>query len=417
MASYIEKPGMNEVSRVHEVRGTIASDPRGALQEMAAIASASRCTNFLYHASINPEAREHLTPEQWRKAVDTLEKNLGLEGHQRILFEHFKGGRQHFHIVWNRVDAETIRAVRMSNNYLVHERTARELEREFGLKRVQGVHAEREKGSPRPSRTPQQWEIERGKKSGLDPRAIKAEITELWNENSTGREFAAAIEDRGYVLLKGDRRDFCILDQAGDIHSLARRIDGAKAADVREKMKDIDRERLPDVETIRSLSWRQEWADLKAEKLAEKQDALSLKEDTRSLPEPKTLEARDDTHGERIMVAGLAGVAEKLTRFVEGITDFFVQPPKITYEDFLKSSAARKAYFEQEAQEQKREQALSNISKDMRAGKYLAASDIQNLNRDDIQQIKLNGDDGIKALIQAFEREQQRQREGRRRER
>lgn len=412
MASYIEKPGENELVQVHEVRGAMATDPRGAIQEMAAIASASRCKSFLYHAQINPKADEHLTSEQWQKAVDTLEKNLGLEGHQRIVFEHVKEGRQHYHIVWNRVDVESLRAVHMSNSYAIHERTARDLERKFNLERVQGVHAEREPETRRPARTPQQWEIERGQKSGIDPRQIKAEVTELWNTTTTGKEFIAAIEERGYVLIKGDRRDFCFLDQAGDIHSLARRIDGVKAADIREKMKDVDRERLPSAANILYRQKQQTRDALKPPTEWQERSLTPPKAYARQQQEVTGLEPRDDSKGVRLMVSGLGGITEKLVSYVEGITDFFAPPRAITYDEFLKNAEDRKEYYRQKTQEEKREQALKNIRDDMKAGKHLSASDVRNLNQYDIEQIKHFGDDGIRQIIEQREREQlQRDRE------
>jgi hypothetical protein len=49
------------------------------------------------------------------------------------------------------------------------------------------------------------------------------------------------------VLCRGDRRDFCIIDPAGHDHSLARRIEGVKAAELRAFMGDIDRDALPSV--------------------------------------------------------------------------------------------------------------------------------------------------------------------------
>ena len=80
--------------------------------------------------------------------------------------------------------------------------------------------------------------------SSIDPKEMKAEITELWQQSDGGRAFQAAIEEKGYLLAKGDRRDFVLIDPEGDIHSLARRIDGAKAADIRAKMTDLDRDSL-----------------------------------------------------------------------------------------------------------------------------------------------------------------------------
>jgi hypothetical protein len=184
-----------------------------------------------------------LTEEQWREAVDTLEKNLGLEGHQRVVVEHEKEGRTHRHIVWNRVD-ENLRVADMGGNYRIHTATQHELESRFDL-------------SPTPERDPEKksaqelWEIRAAERSGIDPAAMKAELTELWRGSDSGKAFAAAVDERGYILAKGDKRDFCIVDAAGDAHSLARRLDGVKAKDVREHMADIDRDALPSVAEAR----------------------------------------------------------------------------------------------------------------------------------------------------------------------
>jgi len=69
----------------------------------------------------------------------------------------------------------------------------------------------------------------------------------LWQQSDSGSSFKAALESNGYLLCKGDRRDFVIIDPAGDDHSLTRRIAGAKAAGVRERLSDIDRDALPTV--------------------------------------------------------------------------------------------------------------------------------------------------------------------------
>ncbi len=88
-------------------------------------------------------------------------------------------------------------------------------------------------------------------RSGIDPKAMKEELTQFWRSTDFGTAFKAAIEERGYVLAKGDRRDFCVVDRAGDAHSLARRLDGVKTAEVRTRMSDVDREALPSVEEAR----------------------------------------------------------------------------------------------------------------------------------------------------------------------
>ena len=54
--------------------------------------------------------------------------------------------------------------------------------------------------------------------------------------------FQAGLETKGYLLAQGDRRDFVIVDRAGGIHSLGRRIDGMKAAELHEFMAPFDRD-------------------------------------------------------------------------------------------------------------------------------------------------------------------------------
>ena len=115
----------NDRAEVVEIKGLVAVDVPSALREMQGVASGSRCHgNFMYQANLNPEAHERLTPEQWNEAIDQLEKNLGLEGHQRIVVEHEKKGRVHRHVIWNRVDVDTLRVVDIGGNYL-HARTHR----------------------------------------------------------------------------------------------------------------------------------------------------------------------------------------------------------------------------------------------------------------------------------------------------
>lgn len=243
-STHLLRTDTNERAVIRETRGVIADDLPGALREMQAVASASRCgENFMYQANINPLAHEKLTPEQWDQAIDRLEKNLGFQGHARVVIEHVKEGRQHMHVIWNRVD-DDLRTVNPFMNYLTHERTARELEREFGLERLV------ENGRARA--TIQLWEQQKGEQTRIDPHEVKAEVTQLWRATSSGQEFLEALEERGYILAKGDRRDFCIVDHAGTVHSLARRIEGVKAADVRERMADVDRDGLPTVAEARA---------------------------------------------------------------------------------------------------------------------------------------------------------------------
>lgn len=252
-ARHLMRADHNERVTVVEIRGLAAETIGDAFREMKAIACGTRCTNYFYHANLNTREDEHLTAEQWAQAADRLERELGLLDQARFVVEHEKAGRTHRHIVWSRIDVDSMTAISDSLTYPKHERVARELEAAFGHEPVDSVLV-KDRQTPRPERNPRDWEGFRGQDSQLDPKAIKAEVTALWQRADSGAAFAAALEDQGYVLVRGDRRDFCIVDRAGDEHSLARRIAGVKAADIRERMADVDREALPSVSEGRELA-------------------------------------------------------------------------------------------------------------------------------------------------------------------
>lgn len=244
-AKHLMRTDENERVSIAEVRGLAGDTPLEALREMDALASGTRCKDFFYHANLNPRDEERLTQEQWEQAVDTLERNLGLEGQSRLVVEHEKQGRIHRHVLWSRIDPDSMTAISDSHNFAKHAATARELEKEFDLEPVRPVLLEPD--GPRPERRPKNWETFRGHKSGITPDEVKAEVTAIWQETDSGKAFRTALAQHGYALAAGDKRDFCIIDPAGQEHSLARRIQGAKAKEIRERLADIDRDALPRV--------------------------------------------------------------------------------------------------------------------------------------------------------------------------
>jgi len=246
-AKHLTNTKDNARVNVLEIRGMAGDSVYDVLRDINAIGRGTGCKNPFYHADINPREDEALTPEQREEAVDTLERNLGFDGQPRVVVEHEKNGRTHWHVIWSRIDTNTMTVIADSHNYAKHQRTARELERAFGHESVKSVHG-REPGEKRPPRRARNYEYMRVRDGqGMTPDAVAAEVTALWREHETGRAFAAALGERGYALCQGDRRDFCIVDPTGFEHSLVRRIEGARKAAVMAKMADVDRDALPSV--------------------------------------------------------------------------------------------------------------------------------------------------------------------------
>jgi hypothetical protein len=252
LATHLLRTDTNERVTIRELSGVTARDLRTALSEMDSMGTAAESRRTLYHANIDTRIGEELTEAQKVIAVERLAAKLGMSDQARAVVEHVKHGREHLHVVFMRIDVDRMVAIPDSHNYRKHEELSRELELEFGHERVQGAHVGRD-GKKRPSRTPDHSEMQQAARSGLTPQEAKARVTELWNQADTGKAFAAALENDGWILARGDKRDFVILDRAGETHSLGKRIEGAKAAQVRDRMADVDAARLPSVEEAKAL--------------------------------------------------------------------------------------------------------------------------------------------------------------------
>ena len=62
-----------------------------------------------------------------------------------------------------------------------------------------------------------------------------------------GKGFQAALGEHGYMLAKGDRRDFVVIDERGGQHALSKRITGLTAGQTRDRLADLDKDNLPSV--------------------------------------------------------------------------------------------------------------------------------------------------------------------------
>jgi hypothetical protein len=256
---------VNEKVRIVESHGLRADSIRDMLDQMMDLTCGTNVRNGFYQINMNPAPGENLTEKDWERAREIAEKKHGLEGQPYFMVMHTKHGREHPHFIYSRVDLETGKAISDSNDARKNHAIAREIERELGLERVVGPY-DREPGAERPERAPKRWEMYRGMQTGIDPRDIAAEVTELFQQSPNGQTFQAALEQHGYTLAKGDRRGFVILDTAGKEHSLARRIEGVNTKELNAFMRDVDREALPTVEQAKARHQELRIAGLEADR-------------------------------------------------------------------------------------------------------------------------------------------------------
>ena len=280
-SKHLQNDKKNDRADLKEIRGLAATELRDALIEMGEIAEHTRCKNFFYQANFNPTADERLTEDQWQRAFEIFEKHRGIpQGQARIVYEHEKEGRVHRHVIWSRIDLDKMKAWPDSLDAKISHAASREISEELGLTRSISPF-DKDRDGPRPERAPESYEMFRGLKSGLDPRDVKAEVTGIYRESEHAAEFALRLHAHGYQLVQGDRRDFCVLDPAGDVHSLARRLDGVNTKQLREFMEGFDRGALPTPEQakakLQEVRQAERFADLATvEREIQWEEALAL---------------------------------------------------------------------------------------------------------------------------------------------
>ncbi|SNS32226.1 Relaxase/Mobilisation nuclease domain-containing protein [Sphingomonas laterariae] len=252
LAHHLGRADTNE--RVEILQLDSAGTTAEAFRDWQTYTLATKGKLGLYHANIDPDTKYEMTPQQWARAVEILEEELGLQGQPRAVVMHEKNGREHIHVVWARADMDTMTLRSDSQNYQAHERASLRMEQEFGHEHVPGKHAKRDRDvQPEfPSADARHDEWQQAERGGIDHRERKAQVTTLYEASDTGPAFKAALEDAGYVLARGDRRDFVILDTDAKAHSLGRQLPGVKAAELRAFMVDIDSESLPSVKEARA---------------------------------------------------------------------------------------------------------------------------------------------------------------------
>jgi len=258
----------------------------------------------LYHAQINPASKyaQKMTDEQWLRSVDIMEEELGFQGQPRaVVWQEGEDGRHHLHVAWARTDLDKMKVIPDSKNYSTHERASKRMEMEFGHEAVPGKHAKRDREKqpefPRAESTYDDHMQAARTKMSLDER--QAQVTGIRQTADDAEAFRNALEEAGYLLARGDRRGFVIVDEKGEVFSLSKHVTDLKAKAYKEFMAPIDEAKLPSVDEAKALqkqhavAKREARADLlKAEQaIADTVSKSNASPDQTPEPEEKGVEA------------------------------------------------------------------------------------------------------------------------------
>jgi len=233
LANHLMNARDNEHVELFDLRGFVADDLHGAMQETEAIARGTRAEKPFFSLSLNPPDQENVTPDVFETALGRIENRLGLNDQPRALVFHEKEGRRHMHAVYGRIDGEEMKAVRLDYYKRHLNDVAREMYLEHGWEMPRGFKERAARDLL--SFTLSEWQ--QAKRTRQEPKAIKEAMREAWEGSDTRQAFEAALRERGYMLAQGDRRGFVAVDWRGEVYSLSRST-GAKTKELQARLGD-----------------------------------------------------------------------------------------------------------------------------------------------------------------------------------
>ncbi len=233
LAAHLLKTVENEHVEVHEIRGFVSEKLPGALREAYAMAQGTRCRQFLFSLSLNPPPNEIVPVRDFEKAIEAIERKLGLEAQPRAIVFHEKDGRRHAHCVWSRIDPAAMKAINLPHYKLKLRDVSRELYLEHGWQMPRGLMDSKER-DPR-NFTREQWQ--QAMRAAQDPKAIKGLFRDCWAVSDSRQAFAKALKERGYTLARGDRRGFVAVDFRGEVYAISKWT-GVRTKDVAARLGD-----------------------------------------------------------------------------------------------------------------------------------------------------------------------------------
>jgi len=337
-AKHLENTEDNERAELREIRELNAGNLREALDEMKRLARANpRVKNFMYHADFNPRLNEHLSDAERDRAFEIFENERGIPPNTaRIVMEHVKDGRKHWHVMWLRVD-ENGRPFSDKLDAQVAHRAGEKIAHELGLEKVISPLT-REPGTPRPERAPKPWEMYRAGQSGITLESIEADMAQLRPQCATGKEFHVVLDLHDFILARGDKMTagqptLMIIDPAGDDHALARRLK-IKTKELNDFMRDVDRAALPDIRQAKEMQQERFIAKLEADrdylrdeiKWEEALNRAGLEHEER---ERRFIEPKEETRVGGIAEPGESLASELFERYINDLDAYHRDRPRL----------------------------------------------------------------------------------------
>lgn len=231
LATHLQRTDENDWATVISIDGTARPDDLAAsLKSMQRATELTRGKTGLFHLAISPRDEEghRMKVEDWETCVRAAEQEFGLAGQPRAVVMHQKEGGIHIHAVWQLTDTEKQKLIDIRHEYHRCKKLGREMEKQLGHEPVKPKNER--------NHTFSRDQQQQAKRTKDDIARRRAWLTSQWTQSTSADDFRKRLQDKGYLLTKGDRAGFVVVDRKGEVMNLAREIEGVKTAAIRERM-------------------------------------------------------------------------------------------------------------------------------------------------------------------------------------
>lgn len=252
-AKHLMNQNDNDHVRIVETRHLFTQGLRDMFRDIESSASA-QCKKAFFCMEICPAFEERFTAQDMLEASTRMEAEFPeLANTARVIVEHEKEGRTHWHITWSRIKDDGKAVCFKIPPAVVAARISYEMNRARGTPQPEGLLNVIERRNH--AKAPTIKEHRQAAKQKLNVDNIQELVKKAWEtKNPNAAAIKDALFENGFLIAKGDKRGLVLVHTTGEVFSFAR-MAGVKAAEVKKLFGNPDA--YPSVEQTTTLIKRQ----------------------------------------------------------------------------------------------------------------------------------------------------------------
>lgn len=221
LKEHINHGADNERVTTKDMRGFSTNNPDKGIEEMLANGKMKGCDKCIYQAVLSLERGVKLSDEQLKIALSVIDKKMGPQWArlQRIVVEHVKDGKQHFHILYGKVDPKDGKIVNTWKGGNRLDKATRIIERKLGLR--QGT-SRKFRHHESHHRNFSYNTVKQAERLSLDLKDVRRKVDKAqwdsftkrgWNSRNSMKRFQKELRRNGLLMARSKfKKGICLVD-------------------------------------------------------------------------------------------------------------------------------------------------------------------------------------------------------------